>query len=286
MKLHASAGLSLKGRQLLVSGVEGEGQTVQAVSESLGISPKTAAKWLARCRAEGEFGLMNRSSAPNRVANRTDERTIEVIAALRRLRFTGPEIAETLDRPLSTVSGILTRIGMGRLGRLGLEPAERYAHSIAGELIHIDVNKLGVINGAGHRVSGNRASQNANRRASRRGGPKGWEYVHVAIDDAARLAYAGVLADERPRLRSRSSTRGPVLRKPRHDRLRAADRQRLGLPRHDPRDRLPRSGHPPPTHPAAPTADQRLSRTLHLHHARRLGLRRDLRHQTTTHRSP
>ena len=197
MKLHANARLSLKGRQLLVSRVQREGQPLGSVSESLGISTRTASKWLARYRAEGELGLLDRSSAPNRVANRTDERTIDVIAALRRLRFTGPEIAETLGMPLSTVSGILTRIGMGRLGRLGMEPAERYERSVAGELIHIDVKKLGVINGAGHRVSGDRASQNANRRASRRGGPKGWEYVHVAIDDATRPAYAEVLGDEK-----------------------------------------------------------------------------------------
>jgi hypothetical protein len=89
-------------------------------------SLRTASKWLARWRAEGELGLLDRSSAPVVVANRTDEPTIATIAVLRRLRFTGPEISETLGMPLSTVSGILTRIGMGRLGRLGLQPAERY----------------------------------------------------------------------------------------------------------------------------------------------------------------
>ena len=91
------------------------------------------------------------------VANRTEERTVQAIAALRRLRFTGPEIAELLDRPVSTVSGMLTRIGMGRLGRLGLEPAERYERQVAGDLIHVDVKKLGRIQGgAGHRVTGTR----------------------------------------------------------------------------------------------------------------------------------
>jgi transposase InsO family protein len=182
---------------LLIDRIERESWTVQAAAEAAGISERTARKWLARWRAEGDLGLVDRSSAPIVVANRTDERTVEVIAALRRLRFTAPEISETLDRPLSTVSGILSRIGMGRLGRLGLEPAERYERRVPGELIHIDVKKLGVITGAGHRVTGNRASQNANRRHRRRGAPKGWQYVHVAIDDATRLAYAEVLGDEK-----------------------------------------------------------------------------------------
>jgi len=197
MKLHANAALSPKGRQVLVDRVEREGWSVRAAAESAGVSERTAHKWLSRFRAEGPLGLIDRCSAARVVANRTEENTIAVIAALRRLRFTGPEIAETLDRPLSTVSGILTRIGMGRLGRLGLEPVERYERSVAGELIHIDVKKLGVITGAGHRVSANRASQNATRRIRRAGGPKGWEFVHIAIDDATRLAYAEVLPDEK-----------------------------------------------------------------------------------------
>jgi transposase InsO family protein len=197
MKVHSNAVLGPKGRQLLVDRIERDGWTALDAAQSAGISERTARKWLARHRAEGPAGLVDRSSAPHVVANRTDEQTVAVIAALRRLRFTGPEIAETLDRPLSTVSGILTSIGMGRLGRLGLEPAERYERTVAGELIHIDVKKLGVITGAGHRVSGNRASQNANRRQRRRGGPKGWEFVHIAIDDATRLAYAEVLKDEK-----------------------------------------------------------------------------------------
>jgi transposase InsO family protein len=133
------------------------------------------------------------------VANRTDERAITVIAALRRLRFTGPEIAELLDRPLSTVSGILTRIGMGKLGRLGLEPAVRYERQRPGELIHIDVKKLGRIQGgAGHRVTGRRRGNPTKTDGSGiRRRQVSWEYVHVAIDDATRLAYAEVLTDEK-----------------------------------------------------------------------------------------
>jgi hypothetical protein len=102
------------------------------------VSVRCARKWVARYVAEGELGLLDRSSAPQVVANRTDERRVEAIAALRRLRFTGPEIAEVFGMALSTVSGILTRIGMGRVGRLGLEPARRYERERPGELIHID----------------------------------------------------------------------------------------------------------------------------------------------------
>jgi transposase InsO family protein len=175
-----------------------QGWTVKAAAAACETSARTCGKWVSRYRAARELGLLDRSSAPRRVANRTDERRIEAIAALRRLRFTGPEIAELLQMPGSTVSGILTRIGMGRLGRLGLEVAERYERERPGELVHIDVKKLGRIQGgAGHRVSG-RKHYNPHR--GRRGTQRrtvGWEYVHIAIDDATRLAYAEVLADEK-----------------------------------------------------------------------------------------
>ena len=147
MRLHANARLSPIGRRLLIDRIEREGWTARQAAESAGISERTTRKWLARWRVEGEAGLVDRSSAPTVVANRTCEQTVLVIAALRRLRMTGPEIAEVLDRPVSTVSGILTRIGMGRLGRLGLEPAVRYERARPGELIHIDVKKLGRITG-------------------------------------------------------------------------------------------------------------------------------------------
>ncbi|MBW3606742.1 MAG: IS481 family transposase [Actinobacteria bacterium] len=155
---------------------------------------------MARYRAEGPAGLIDRPSTPNVVANRTDEQTIEAIAALRRLRFTGPEIAETLDRPVSTVSGILTQIGMGKLGRLGLEPAERYERPVAGELIHVDVKKLGkIVRGAGKRITGGSSHYTGSYtdRDGKRRNTAGWEYVHIAIDDATRLAYAEVLGDEK-----------------------------------------------------------------------------------------
>jgi transposase InsO family protein len=177
-----------------------EGWSVREAALAAEVSARTAGKWVARYRSEGAAGLLDRSSAPLFVANRSDESTIEAIAALRRLRFTGPEISEVLEMPFSTVSGILKRIGMGRLGRLGLEPAERYERTVAGELIHIDVKKLGRIHGgAGKRITGNARNTRPKRR-DRAGVDRvtiGWECVHIAIDDATRLAYAEVLPNER-----------------------------------------------------------------------------------------
>jgi transposase InsO family protein len=201
MKLHANARLSVKGRELLVDRIENAGWSLTQAAEAAGVSDRTAGKWLVRYRTEGPEGLLDRSSAPAVVANRTDEQRIEVIAALRRLRFTGAEIAELLGMALSTVSGILTRIGMGKLGRLGLEPAQRYERARPGELIHIDVKKLGRIQGgAGKRVRDG-LHKHYNPVLSDAAGVRrktvGWEYVHVAIDDATRLAYVEVLADEK-----------------------------------------------------------------------------------------
>ena len=200
MKLHANAALSLNQRRRLVGRVVEQGWSLAKAAEAAEVSDRTAAKWAARYRAAGEAGLLDRSSAPAVVANRTDERRIEAIAALRRLRFTGPELAELLEMPLSTVSGILTRIGMGKLGRLGLEPARRYERARPGELIHIDVKKLGRIQGgAGKRVTGITRNPSPRRRDAEGVDRQiiGWERVHIAIDDATRLAYAEVLADEK-----------------------------------------------------------------------------------------
>jgi transposase InsO family protein len=199
--MHANARLSLKGRELLVERVVDAGWSLGAAAEAAGISDRTARKWIARHRTEGRDGLIDRSSAPTLVANRTEERRVEVIAALRRLRMTGAEIAETLGMALSTVSGILTRIGLGKLGRLGLEPAQRYERARPGELIHIDVKKLGRIQGgAGKRVTDGKRRHYTGQRTDAEGAVRnvvGWEYVHVCIDDATRLAYVEVLSDEK-----------------------------------------------------------------------------------------
>src|SRR5437667_12653017 len=134
-----------------------EGWTVTAAASAFGVSVRYARKWIGRYRLEGAAGLRDRSSAPRRVANRTRSERVEAIVKLRRLRFTAAEIAETLGMALSTVSGILTRTGMGRLGRIGLEQPHRYERSTPGELIHVDVKKLGRVRGSGHRIRGRRA---------------------------------------------------------------------------------------------------------------------------------
>jgi transposase InsO family protein len=190
MNLHANAALSWTGRRRLCELVVDQGWTVTAAAASAGVSVRCARKWISRYRLEGPVGLFDRSSAPRRVANRTRSQRVEAILKLRRLRFSAAEIAETLGMALSTVSGILTRVGMGKLGRLGLEPAIRYERSRPGELLHVDVKKLGRIDRPGHRVTGDRSDR-------RDQGKKGWEYVHVAVDDYSRLAYAEVLSDER-----------------------------------------------------------------------------------------
>jgi transposase InsO family protein len=193
MQLHANAALSLKRRAVMVREVVEQHRSIAEAAAAAGVSPRTCRKWVTRFRADGQLGLLDRSSAPQHVANRTAERRIVVIAALRRLRMTGPEIAEVLDMPLSTVSGILTRIGLGKLGRLGLAAAVRYERQRPGELIHIDVKKLGRIARPGHRVLGRQSAGGHHRDRYH----LGWEYCHVAVDDCTRLAYVEVLPDEK-----------------------------------------------------------------------------------------
>jgi transposase InsO family protein/transposase-like protein len=200
MKLHANAALSLNGRRRMVACVVEQGRSIAQAAEAAGVSDRTCSKWVTRYRAEGDGGLLDHSSAPRHVHNRTDARTVQLLAALRRLRFTAPELADLLDMPCSTISAILKRHGMGKLGRLGMEPARRYERARPGELIHIDVKKLGRIGekGPGHRVRGFRHHNRARTDATGvRRRQTGWEFVHVAIDDATRLAYAEVLADEK-----------------------------------------------------------------------------------------
>jgi transposase InsO family protein len=187
--LHRNARTCPRSRRLLVERVLVEGWSLAAAAGAAGVSGRTAWKWVDRYRREGESGLEDRSSRPNRVPSRTPADREELVVALRELRFTSPEIAETLGMPLSTVGAVLFRQGLGRLPRLRPdEPANSYERPRPGELVHIDVKKLGRIARPGHRVNGD-------RRTRSRG--IGWEFVHVAVDDATRLAYVEILDDEK-----------------------------------------------------------------------------------------
>jgi transposase InsO family protein len=187
--LHRNARTCPRSRRLLAERVLLERWSLAAAAEAAGVSERTAWKWVDRFRGEGEAGLEDRSSVPRSVPGRTPPEREQLIVLLRELRFTSPEIAETLGMPLSTVGAVLNRSGLGKLPRLEPdEPANGYERPRAGELVHIDVKKLGKIGRPGHRV-------NADRRTRTRG--IGWEFVHVAVDDATRLAYVEVLADEK-----------------------------------------------------------------------------------------
>jgi transposase InsO family protein len=194
MKLHGNARTCPRSRRLLVTRIEEEGWSRRDAAAAAGISERTASKWLARFRTEGEAGLADRSSAPHRIPYRTPERRRRLVLALRRLRLTAAEIAVSLEMPLSTVCALLKRAGLGRLSRLQApEPANRYERRRPGELLHIDVKKLGRIARPGHRITGTRHVPGYQRRAYNRG----WEFVHVCVDDASRLAYVEVLGNER-----------------------------------------------------------------------------------------
>jgi transposase InsO family protein len=185
----------------MVRRVVDEHWSLTQAAEAAGVSERTCAKWVGRYRAQGEPGVLDRSSAPHSVPARTSEERIGAIAALRRVRLTGQDIALALSMAPSTVSGILARIGLGKLSRLEpLEPPNRYERARPGELIHIDIKKLGRIQGgAGKRITGKTQNPSPRRRDAE-GVDRcviGWEYVHVCVDDATRLAYVEVLADER-----------------------------------------------------------------------------------------
>ena len=189
MTLHRNARTCPRSRRLLAERVLVEGWSLAAAAEAAGVSERSAWKWVDRFRREGEAGLEDRSSTPCSVPSRTPPEREELILMLRELRFTSPEIAETLGMPLSTVGAVLARHGLGRLPRLQPEePANSYERPRPGELVHIDVKKLGKIGRPGHRVNGDRGT---------RARGVGWEFVHVAVDDATRLAYVEVLDNEK-----------------------------------------------------------------------------------------
>ena len=189
MKLHGNARLTPAGRALMCARVREEGWTVAEAAEAAGCSTRCCFTWLKRWD-DGE-AMTDRSSAPGVVANRTDATVEAAIEELRRLRWTSTRIAAALGMPTSTVCAVLQRLGLNRLWKLEPpEPPNRYCRRHPGELIHIDIKKLGRFDSPGHRVTGRRVGYARNRSA-------GWEFCHVAIDDTTRLAYVEILDDER-----------------------------------------------------------------------------------------
>jgi transposase InsO family protein len=200
MQLHANARTCPKSRALIARRVLEEGWSLAAAAEAAGVSERTAAKWVRRFRLEGSAGVRDRSSAPRRLPRRTPPERVEAIRKLRRLRLTGAEIAELLAMALSTVSRWLKRIGLGKRSRLTPpEPPNRYQCGRPGELVHVDVKKLGRFRRPGHRVTGRGPGRRVTQTTAKgRGrGVVGWDFLHVCVDDATRLAYVEVLPDER-----------------------------------------------------------------------------------------
>lgn len=199
MNVHKNARLTAHSRAELVRRVVNGGQPARAVATALGVDVKTVGKWVERFRSEGPAGLMDRSSRPRRLRRPTPSQTRDRIIALRRQRWTGQQIAKATAVSPATVSRILRRARLSRIR--DLEPAApivRYERKTPGELIHIDIKKLGRFDKVGHRITGDRSGQSNAR--GRRGGKSwgaGWEFVHVCIDDASRIAFSQILPDEK-----------------------------------------------------------------------------------------
>ena len=190
MDIHKNARLTPLGRERLVKMVLG-GQTPEAASEAAGVCPRTARKWVGRYTSEGLEGLHDRSSRPKRLRQPTPQLTVARIESLRRQRMPGKEIAATVGVSPATVSRVLKRLGLNKLSALEpAEPPRRYQREQPGEMIHIDIKKLGKFNQIGHRITGDRTGQSNSRGV-------GWEYLHVCIDDASRVAFSRIMKSER-----------------------------------------------------------------------------------------
>jgi transposase InsO family protein len=191
MNIHKNARLTPHSRAELVRRVLVEGQTPMAVATAMGVTGKTVGKWVARFEAEGPAGLVDRSSRPHCLHRPTPAATAERIEALRRQRWTGKQIAQETGVSPATVSRVLKRLGLSRIK--DLEPATpiiRYERKTPGEMIHIDIKKLGRFDRVGHRITGDRTGQSNSRGI-------GWEFVHVCIDDASRIAFSQIMPDEK-----------------------------------------------------------------------------------------
>ena len=194
MNMRKNARLTPLGRERMVLAVR-SGQTPEAAAQAAGVCPRTARKWLKRFEAEGSAGLLDRSSRPHKLRRLTPAAVQEEIVALRRERLSGKHIAKRVGVSPATVSRVLRAAGLSRIKELDLvEPVRRYERETPGELIHIDIKKLGRIDGVGHRITGDRRGQ-SNRRG--RGQGLGWEFAHVCVDDASRIAFAEIKGDEK-----------------------------------------------------------------------------------------
>jgi len=191
MNIHKNARLTPRGREWVVRLSE-SGQTPQAISAAAGVCPRTVRKWIDRYRRAGLAGLQDRSSRPHRLHRPTPRTVVEEIERLRRQRRTGKQIAAETGVSPATVSRVLRRLGLNKLSALEpAEPVRRYEREHPGELIHIDIKKLGRIGGVGHRITGRRPGM-INRHHG-----IGWEFVHVCIDDASRVAFVQIMANQR-----------------------------------------------------------------------------------------
>ena len=195
MNIHKNARLTPHSRGELVRRVLVERQPPMSVATDMGVSIRTVHKWVSRYRTEGEAGLLDRSSRPHRLRRPTPPATVERIEALRRQRWTGKRIAMTVGSSAATVSRVLRRLGISKMKALEpAEPVRRYQREHPGELIHIDIKKLGRFERIGHRITGDRAHRSDRHGRSKRAG---WEFVHVCIDDASRIAFSQILPDEK-----------------------------------------------------------------------------------------
>jgi transposase len=257
LNIHKNARLTPHSRAELVRRVLVAGQAPMAVATAMGVTAKTVGKWVARFAAEGPASLVDRSSRPHRLYRPTPKATAERIEALRRQRCTGKQIAQETGVSPATVSRVLQRLGLSRLR--DLEPATpiiRYERKTPGEMIHIDIKKLGRFDRVGHRITGDRTGQSNSRGI-------GWEFVHVAIDDASRIAFSQIMLDQKKESAVAFLKAAFVLSQPWHHRCPRHDRQRIMLPGVRLPGRLPRSRAQTHPHQALHTENQRQGRALH-----------------------